>query len=273
MNGHVNDEDDVSSTSTETMPSNRSPEPQHPVSASSSSTGVSSASRGLPKTRLTRLLFGKNSVHDILGGGNFANLLLWRSALLSGAVLLFHTLVWAFFFFSNWTLVSLMSTVLMVSLTNATHVMDRLPDTLPLLLLKEYEVKRIATNVRPLTNDVLAFVHRLAVGGNLKLVLKAMLYLYIGAKIGAWFDFFTLLYVLLLLSFVVPKLYEMYETDVDRVADLAYERSKGYYSRAGNAGRLAAAAAVAKAKAQDVNSKCSMMRSKAHRCSRLLASR
>ncbi|GBG86621.1 hypothetical protein CBR_g41684 [Chara braunii] len=251
MNGHVNDENDVSSTSTETMPSNRNPEPQQPVSASSSSTGVSSASRGLPKTKLARLLFGKNSMHEILGGGNLANLLLWRSALLSGAVLLFSTVVWAFFFFSKWTVVSLISTILIVSLTNATHFIDHLPDILPHLLLEEAEVKRIATNVRIFTNDVLAFVHCLAVGGNLKLVLKTMLYLYIGAKLGAWFDFFTLLYALVVLSFVVPKLYEMYETDVDRVADLAYERSKNYYSRAGNAGRrAAAAAAAAKAKAQ-----------------------
>ncbi|GBG62584.1 hypothetical protein CBR_g31220 [Chara braunii] len=53
--------------------------------------------------------------------------------------------------------------------------------------------------------------------------------------IGSWFSFLTLVYIVAVLLFSVPKAYELYESDVDRVALIAMEQTKKYYEMADKA--------------------------------------
>ncbi|GBG85968.1 hypothetical protein CBR_g40781 [Chara braunii] len=207
--------------------------------ASSETSATSSAPvkrpRPPPKSKMMRVLFGKDTMHEILGGGNIADILLWRTWPVSSLIIFSFAFVWTFFHFSRYTLVSTCACITLFVLTNVAFVVDFVPPILPFVELKEDEVKRLASNFRIVANEYFAFLHYVAVGGNFKTFLKTLFYLCIASKIGRWFDFFTLSFVVLILAFTVPKAYEIYESDVDRAADLALEQSRKYYIAADKA--------------------------------------
>jgi len=58
--------------------------------------------------------------------------------------------------------------------------------------------------------------------------LKYALYFYLAATIGNWFDFITILYIGLLVSFIWPRLYEEKQKEIDQFYNVAKEQVNNY---------------------------------------------
>ncbi|RZC92165.1 hypothetical protein C5167_000014 [Papaver somniferum] len=131
-------------------------------------------------------LFGRQrTIHELLGGGFIADIILWRRPNLTSGLLLVTFAVWIVFEKSGYTLLSLVSSVL-------------------LLLVVIFFVWAKSASI--LNREELGPVFKVA---------GALLLL---SVIGGWTDFLTLGYTSLFLVLTVPALYEKYENQIDRYA-------------------------------------------------------
>ncbi|CAM6116569.1 unnamed protein product [Calypogeia fissa] len=183
-------------------------------------------------------LFGRErTVHELLGGGKSADALLWRHKPLSAGVLIGATIAYVFFEWSGFTLLSLVSNVLLFLIvilflwSNAAALLNRAPPPLPELSLSEETVISVASILRVELNKVLAVAHDVALGKDFKLFLKVIAGLWVVSTVGGWFSFLTLLYIGVVLSHTVPLLYEKYEDEIDKYAKMAGDHAHTQYKK------------------------------------------
>ncbi|KAJ7562187.1 hypothetical protein O6H91_03G057900 [Diphasiastrum complanatum] len=199
-----------------------------PVSESHHTYDEPSASRcsGKPKT-----------VHEFLGGGRAADVLLWREKFLSSGLLFGTTIAWVVFHWWQVTLLSVASNVLLllfISLfiwSNVTSLLNRPPPPIPKLHLSEDSVQSIAKTLRIELNAALGLLHAAALGKDLKLFLKVSASLWFLSIVGGWFSSLTLLYsgiVAALTSFVI---YDKYEHEIDKYSKLLVCEAKKQYKK------------------------------------------
>jgi len=60
------------------------------------------------------------------------------------------------------------------------------------------------------------------------LSLRFALYFYLGATLGNWFDFVSILYIGMLVSFIWPRLYEEKQKEIDQVVNIAKDQINTY---------------------------------------------
>jgi len=176
----------------------------------------------------SRLFNRQKSVHEILGGGIVADVMLWRRRNASVGILVGAAVAWILFEKSGYTLLSLLANVLLLLVTilfvwaTAAALISRPPPPLPELELSEDMVNGTAASIRSRINFLLMVAHDIALGKDPKLFLKVAVCLWLISTIGGWFDFLTLGYTSLVIFLTIPALYEKYEDQVDRYADIAY---------------------------------------------------
>ncbi|KAL4188463.1 hypothetical protein AMTRI_Chr08g160310 [Amborella trichopoda] len=173
-----------------------------------------------------RLFNRQRTVHEILGGG--IDVMLWRRKNLTIGILFVTAAAWIVFERSGYTLLSLISRVLLSLLAilfvwaKAASVLNRPPPPLPDLQLSEELVEESAAFIRSQTNYFLKVSQDIALGKDSKLFFKIAAYLWLISVIGSWTDFLTLGYTSLVLVLTVPALYEKYEDHIDTYAEKAY---------------------------------------------------
>lgn len=184
-----------------------------------------------------RLFNRERSVHELLGGGRAADVLLWKQKPVSGGVLAGSTAAWVLFEWSGYTLLSLLSNVLLFLVvifffwSNAAALLNRSPPPLPELSLSEEAVLHAASTLRIEINKILAIAHDVALGKDFKLFLKVVAGLWVVSTIGGWFNFLTLLYVGVVASHTIPVLYEKYEDEVDKYVKIAADQANIQYKK------------------------------------------
>lgn len=166
-------------------------------------------------------LFGRqNSVHQVFGGGKSADLLLWRNKKISSSVLAGATLIWAFFEWLDYHLLSILCLALIVGMvaqfswSNASSIMNRQSEIPRLVLPKELFVNA-AVSVGAQVNQFLGFIQDVAIGRDVKQFAMVVLGLLAAALIGSWFNLLTVIYVGFVAAHTLPVLYEKYEDQVD----------------------------------------------------------
>ncbi|KVI03344.1 Reticulon [Cynara cardunculus var. scolymus] len=151
-----------------------------------------------------RLLFNRQtSVHQILGGGRLADLILWRHKNVTMGILMITLVSWVMFERSNYTLLSYVSNVLLLLLI------------ILFLWAKSAQI----------LNRLLTISHDIALGKDPKMFVKVAVYLVLISVIGSLTD----LRVFLVLT--VPALYERYEEHVDSVILKGNMKLKQLYNR------------------------------------------
>lgn len=167
-------------------------------------------------------LFGRqNSVHQVFGGGKSADLLLWRNKKISSSVLGGATLIWAFFEWLDYHLLSILCLALIVGMivqfswSNASSMMNRSQSEIPRLVLPKELFVNVAVSVGAQVNQFLGFIQDVAVGRNLKQFAMVVLGLLAAALIGSWCNLLTVIYVGFVAAHTLPVLYEKYEDQVD----------------------------------------------------------
>ncbi|KAL6964046.1 hypothetical protein U1Q18_035099 [Sarracenia purpurea var. burkii] len=177
------------------------------------------------------------SVHQALGGGAVADVLLWRRWCGGVILLVASTSLWLLFERAGYSIVSFASNVLLLLVVilffwaKSASLLNRPLPPLPDLEISEESVLIAADVCRVWINDVLLVAHDIAVGRNLKLLLQVGFCLWIISYIGSFFNFLSLVYIGVLFSLSVPVLYEKYQVQVDEKLIVAHKIIQAQYRK------------------------------------------
>ncbi|THF95411.1 hypothetical protein TEA_026543 [Camellia sinensis var. sinensis] len=169
------------------------------------------------------------SVHQSLGGGAVADVLLWRRWCGGVVLLVGSTSLWILFERAGYNLLSFAANVLLLLVAvlffwgKSASLLNRPLPPLPDLEVSEESVLRAADEARVWINHALSVARDIAVEGNLKIFIQVALVLWIISYIGSFFNFLTLVYVGVLLSLSVPVLYEKYQDQIDEKLIVAHK--------------------------------------------------
>ncbi|XP_022764859.1 reticulon-like protein B16 isoform X2 [Durio zibethinus] len=151
-------------------------------------------------------LFGRQGpLHQSLGGGKAADILLWKRWRVSFGVILVATVAWLIFE-RNGQL-----------------------QTLPELELSEEMVNNAAASFRVKINNLLLMAHDITLGKDFRLFFKVVICLWLLSAIGSYCSFFTLAYIGTVLSVTLPAFYGKYEEHVDKYCGMIHRKFSQHY--------------------------------------------
>ncbi|XP_065871654.1 reticulon-like protein B16 [Euphorbia lathyris] len=180
-------------------------------------------------------LFGrKASVHQVMGGGKAADVLLWKRHVSFGVIVV-ATVAWFIFeqselpFLTIFSDVLLVVTVILYARANVAVMRNTQPQSLPELVLSEEMVNNAAASFRVKLNNVLLMAHDITIGKDFRLFFMVVVCLWLLSAIGSYFSFFTLAYVGTVLSITIPALYSRYEEHVDKYCGMIHRTLSHHY--------------------------------------------
>ncbi|KAL5731647.1 hypothetical protein ACHQM5_004354 [Ranunculus cassubicifolius] len=166
--------------------------------------------------------FGRQkTLHKVLGGGQSADVLLWRNKKISASVLTVATIVWVLFEWLNYHFLSMLFFLLVLGMlaqflwSNASSLVTRNPSEVPRLRLPEELFVNIGISVGAEVNRFLGFLQDVSTGGNLKQFVMVVVGLWAAAVIGSWCNFLTVIYIGFIAAHTLPVIYEKYDDQID----------------------------------------------------------
>lgn len=169
------------------------------------------------------------SVHRALGGGAVADVLLWRRRNVGILVMAGATAIWFLFERAGYSFLSLLANaflllvVILFFWAKSASLLNRPLPPLPNLEVSDEFVGKAADEARVWINRVLALGHDITIRRDKKLFLQVTLVLSLVSYIGSLFNFLTLVYIGVLLSFTVPALYDKYQDHIDEKLGMAHK--------------------------------------------------
>ncbi|OWM73261.1 reticulon-like protein B8 [Punica granatum] len=167
-------------------------------------------------------LFGRQKpLHNLLGGGKSADVLLWRNKKISAVVLATATAIWILFEWLDYHFLTFVAFALILGMlaqflwSNASGLLGRSPSRPPRLVLPEEFFVNAGKLIGVEVNRALKFLQNVASVGNLKQFLVVVGGLWAAAVIGSWCNFLTVVYIGFVAAHTLPVLYERYEDQVD----------------------------------------------------------
>ncbi|CAM6042664.1 unnamed protein product [Sphagnum compactum] len=191
-----------------------------------------------------RHLFNREkSVHHLLGGGQVADVLLWRQKHLSAALLIGSTIIWFLLEKSQYKLVPLVSNILIFAIVvlfvwaNLASLLNRRGPPVPDLTLSEDAVLSTASVLRVELNKVLEVVQDVALGKDFKLFLKVVALLWIVSTVFSRLNFLTAIWIVIILAHTIPFIYDTYEDVIDEHLLRASDEANKHYKNLDSAVR------------------------------------
>ncbi|KAF7847721.1 hypothetical protein BT93_L2692 [Corymbia citriodora subsp. variegata] len=187
--------------------------------------------------RLDRLLNRQKTIHNVLGGGKSADVLLWRNKKISSSVLASATAIWVLFEWLNYHFLTLLSIALVLVMlaqfiwSSASGFFRRSSSEVPRLKIPEELFVNIGMAVGSEVNRALGFLQDVALSRDLKQFLVVVATLWAAAIIGSWCNFLTVLYVGFVAMHTLPVLYERYEDQVDGFAIQLLGQFRNHYQK------------------------------------------
>ncbi|KAJ0971496.1 hypothetical protein J5N97_019455 [Dioscorea zingiberensis] len=206
----------------------------HDSSSSSDSDNESTAAT--IKAKIFRLFGREQPVHKVFGGGQPADILLWRNKKVSAGVLAGATAIWVFFELMEYHFLTLIGHCLILSLailflwSNATTFINKSPPHIPVVEVPEDLVVNIALSLRYEINRGFSVLRDVASGRDLKKFLAVAAGLWVLSILGNCCNFITLFYIVFVALLTVPVLYEKYEDKVDSFAEKGTAEFKKHYA-------------------------------------------
>lgn len=184
-----------------------------------------------------RLFNRQRAVHEVLGGGLVADVILWRSKKLTWGILVVTLAAWIVFEVSGYTLLSLSSSVLLLLTTilflwaKSAAILNRPPPPLPEMHISEDMMNDVVAIARTHINALLLVFQDVALGKDTWMFFKFALSLFLISVVGSLTDFLTLGYTSLVVILAVPALYEKYEEHFDKYVMAGYGSAVQFYSK------------------------------------------
>lgn len=183
-------------------------------------------------------LFGRQkSIHNILGGGKSADVLLWRNKKISSSVLATATAIWVLFEWLNYHFLTLVCFALVIGMviqfmwSNASGIVSRSRSEVPRLVLPDELFVNIAVSIGAQINQFLGFIQDVACGRNLKQFLVVVASLLAAAVIGSWCNFLTVFYIGFVAAHTLPVFYERNEDQVDNFMHNLFGQLQNQYRK------------------------------------------
>ncbi|CAI8601099.1 unnamed protein product [Vicia faba] len=186
-----------------------------------------------------RLFNRERTLHQILGAGQVADLILWRRKNQTVMILLVTLAAFVVFERSGYTLLSLVSSVLLLLVVilflwaKSAAILNRPAPPLPQLHLSDEMTNEIAAFIQTRVNNLFSVSHDIALGKDSRLFLKVAAYLWLISVVGGFTDFLTLAYTSLFILLTLPALYERYEDYIDRFVLKCYNKLCQLYRKIG----------------------------------------
>ncbi|KAJ9176001.1 hypothetical protein P3X46_014495 [Hevea brasiliensis] len=181
-------------------------------------------------------LFGRqSSLHQFMGGGKAADVLLWKRQHVSFGVIVVATVAWFIFERSGLPFLTICSDVLLVVIVllfvhaNFSAFRNKQPQSLPELVLSEEMVNNAAASFRVKINNVLLMAHDITIGKDFRLFFKVVVCLWLLSATGSYFSFFTLAYAGTILSITIPALYSKFEEHIDKYCGMIHRKLSHHY--------------------------------------------
>lgn len=179
----------------------------------------------------------RKPIHQLLGGGRAADILLWKDRNLSAGLLAAATLVWYLFEVVEYSIVPLVCQIAILAMlvvfiwSNAAPLLNIAPPRIPEVIISEHAFRQIAQIVHYKLAHTVSALYDIACGKDLKKFLLVVLSLLVVSEIGSSYSFTSLLYLGFLCAHTLPALYQRYETEVDHLAARGSEDIKRFYKR------------------------------------------
>ncbi|XP_027343289.1 reticulon-like protein B9 [Abrus precatorius] len=179
----------------------------------------------IDETQVKIFRHGK-SVHQILGEGEVADILLWRNRNISAAFLLGMTTIWFLFEVVEYNFVTLIchisiTTILVVHIWSIVADIMRWngPRVLETILQDYSFFQHLATILHTRSNQLLRMVLYISCGTELPSFLLIIFFLYILSLIGTYFSFVSLLYIGFLCIQTLPIVYDHYKEEINNLVE------------------------------------------------------
>ncbi|KAL0714366.1 hypothetical protein Bca4012_021345 [Brassica carinata] len=184
-----------------------------------------------------KLFKRERTVHEILGGGISADVMLWRKRNVSVGIVTVTIGSWMVFESFSYTILTLLSSVLLLLLSilflwsKSASILNRPSPPLPEFQVSEAMAEEASKLLRIHVNKLLQVSYDIAMGRDSELFFKVAVYLFLIAFIGSLTDFQTLCHTGVLVLMAVPAFYERYEDCIDGSMVLIYNKAKELYLR------------------------------------------
>ncbi|KAJ3670027.1 hypothetical protein LUZ60_010351 [Juncus effusus] len=166
-------------------------------------------------------LFGRQkTIHNVLGGGKSADVLLWRNKKISSSFLGAATALWIVFEWLDYHFLTLISFFLCLGMiiqflwSNASGFLSNSGEV-PRVRLPEELFVNVGKAVGIQVNKFLDFIQDIACSGNFKQFIMVVVSLWVAAIIGSWCNLLTVIYIGFISAHTLPVFYEKYQDQVD----------------------------------------------------------
>ncbi|RZR87280.1 hypothetical protein BHM03_00014648 [Ensete ventricosum] len=173
-------------------------------------------------------------VHEILGGGVLADVILWRRKNVTIGILLGALASRVLFEVAGHTLLSLLSKVLLLLISilflwsRAAGILNRPRPPIPEMYLSEEMMREAAVFVRFHVNVLLSVFNDIVHRKDTNLFYTIALCLWMISMVSGSIDILTLGYTSLVIILTVPALYEKYENGIDGYVKMAHMEVQMY---------------------------------------------
>lgn len=179
----------------------------------------------------------RKSVHQSLGGGAVADVLLWKRWRTGAFVLVTATTMWILFEIAGYSLLSFAANVLLLLVTilflwaKSASVLNRPLPPLPNLELSDAMIEKFTASTQVWINRILGVAHDITLKGDWRLFLKVVSGLFIVSYLGSLFSFLTLAYFVVLISLAVPPMYHKFQDHIDDKLNVTHKALSRQYSK------------------------------------------
>ncbi|KAF5450820.1 hypothetical protein F2P56_031139 [Juglans regia] len=174
------------------------------------------------------------TMHDNLGRGKVADILMWKNKKLSAAILIVLTSIWFLFEVVEYQFITFLCHILITAMTLifvwskvAGVLIDWRPPNIHDFSLSESTCRFYFAKV----NWFLFEFFEISTGKDLKSFFVAIACLWVLSVIGTYFSSLNLLYLVFLCMQILPVLYKKYERQVDYLATKGRQDAKSLYRK------------------------------------------
>ncbi|GAB2267581.1 hypothetical protein Dimus_002563 [Dionaea muscipula] len=177
------------------------------------------------------------SVHEALGAGSVADILLWRKWCASLLVLISASSLWFLFERGGYNVLTFAANVILLLVVilffwaKSANLLNRPLPPIPDMEISEELVEKAADEIRGWINHVLFIAHEISVGGNVRVLFQVAMILWWVSYIGSFCNFLTFVYIGVLLSLSIPVLYDNYQDEIDAKLRIVHKIIQAQYRK------------------------------------------